>query len=270
MKRHCFTLVPFFALIGLVLSPLAVANASPPFDHEQWRRDHPRPAGKRLANLDVGEPRTVRMIYFLPKGRPYDAALVNTMKTRMRQMQDFFAERMEGHGYGHIRIRFEADAAGEPLVHRVDGKRSTSYYNDLNTVDKVIDEIDPIFDLEENVYYITIDNGNSSFYSGDLLVGGVGGRWTKKGGLGMVPSGANFGTAAHELGHALGLLHDFRDATYVMSYGHTPLWFADNQLSACNAEFLAVHPYFNLNSPLGEGSQPTIEENTSSPITVLQ
>ena len=28
MKRHCFTLVPFFALIGLVLSPLGVAHAA--------------------------------------------------------------------------------------------------------------------------------------------------------------------------------------------------------------------------------------------------
>ena len=279
MKRHCFTSYPVFALIGLILSPLSVVYAQPspddsvhfcaPFDYEQWRRDHPRTAGKRLADLDVGEPRTVRMIYFLPKGRPYDAALVDTMKTMMRRMQTFFAERMEGHGHGDIRFRFEADAAGEPLVHRVNGKRSTSYYNDLNTVDKVIDEIDPVFDLEANVYYITIDNGNAAIYTGDLLVGGVGSRWTKDGGFGMVPGGANFGTAAHELGHALGLSHDFRDDTYVMSYGYIPPWlYADHQLSACNAEFLAVHPYFNLNSPIGEGSSPTIEEDTSSPITV--
>ena len=280
MKRHCFTSYPLFALIGLVLSPLGVANASSPsadsvhfcapFNYEQWRRDHPRPAGKRLADLDVGEPRTVRMIYFLPKGRPYDAALVDTMKTMMRRMQTFFAERMEGHGHGDIRFRFEADAAGEPRVHRVDGKRSTSYYNDLNTVDKVIDEIDPVFDIEANVYYITIDNGNSSFYSGDRLVGGFGGRWEKNGGFGMVPGGADFGIAAHELGHALGLSHDFRDDTYMMSYGYRSSWLyaGYNQLSACNAEFLAVHPYFNPNSPIREGASPTIEENTSSPITV--
>ena len=279
MKRHCFTSYPLFALIGLILSPLATVHAAPspddsvhfcaPFDYEQWRRDHPRPAGKRLAALDVGEPRTVRMIYFLPKGRPYDAVLVDTMKTMMLRMQTFFAERMEGHGHGDIRFRFEADAAGEPRVHRVNGKRSTSYYNDLNTVGKVLDEIDPVFDIEANVYYITIDNGNSSFYSGDKLVGGVGGRRGKNGGFGMVPGGADFGTAAHELGHALGLSHDFRDGTYVMSYGYIAPWlYADHQLSACNAEFLAVHPYFNLNSPIIEGAQPTIEENTSSPITV--
>ena len=268
MKRHCFTLVPFFALIGLILSPLTVAHASPPlseFDYEQWRRDHPRPAAKRMANLNKGEPRTVRMIYFLPKGRPYDAALVDTMKTMMLRMQAFFVERMERHGHGDIRFRFEADATGEPRVHLVNGKRSTSYYNDLNTVGKVLDEIDPVFDIEANVYYITIDNGNSSFYLGDELVGGVGGRRGKNGGFGMVPGGTSFGTAAHELGHAFGLRHDFRDDTYVMSYGFIPEWlYANQRLSACNAEFLAVHTYFNPNSPIREVSSPDIEEITSS------
>ena len=50
----------FFALVGLVLSPLAVAHASPspadsvhfcllPFDYQQGQRDHIHPAAKRLA-----------------------------------------------------------------------------------------------------------------------------------------------------------------------------------------------------------------------------
>ena len=29
MKRHCFTSYPLFALIGLILSPLAAVHASP-------------------------------------------------------------------------------------------------------------------------------------------------------------------------------------------------------------------------------------------------
>ena len=101
----------FFALIGLVLSPLAVVAHAPisptdsvhsyaPFDYEQWRRDHPRPVGKRLANLNRGEPRTVRLIYFLPNDRPYRQEVVNEMKDTIRQVQSFFAEQMQAHGYG--------------------------------------------------------------------------------------------------------------------------------------------------------------------------
>ena len=84
------------ALIGLILSPLAVAHASSPpadsvhfcqlIDYEQWRRDNPRPAGKRLA-LNVGEPRTVRMIYFLPNDRPFRQEVVDSMKVAIRRVQ---------------------------------------------------------------------------------------------------------------------------------------------------------------------------------------
>ena len=80
MKRHCFTSYPLFALIGLILSPQVVAHASSlPADRVPLcaHRSIPssgsairlRPAGKRLAGLNVGEPRTVRLIYFLPNDR---------------------------------------------------------------------------------------------------------------------------------------------------------------------------------------------------------
>ena len=34
---------------------LASVHVCAVYDCEQWRRDHPRPAGKRLADLDAGE-----------------------------------------------------------------------------------------------------------------------------------------------------------------------------------------------------------------------
>ena len=64
----------------------------------------------------------------------------------------------------------------------------------------------------------------------------------------------------HELGHTFGLNHDFRDGAYIMSYG--PGW---NRLSACAAEFLSVHSYFNPDTPIEEEQLPTIE--LISPLT---
>ena len=85
------------------------------FDYEQWRRDHPLPAAKGLADLDVGEPRTVRMIYFRPNDRPFRQEMVDSMKAVIRRVQTFYAEQMEAHGYGRTTFRIETDAQGEPL-----------------------------------------------------------------------------------------------------------------------------------------------------------
>lgn len=78
--------------------------------------------------LDVGEPRTVRMIYFLPKDRQYDAKVVQKMKDEMRALQVFFAEQMQAHGYGFKTFRFETNNRGNLKVHRVNGKYDDSYY----------------------------------------------------------------------------------------------------------------------------------------------
>ena len=246
----------FLALIGLVLSPLAVAYASPLpadsmhfcqlIDFEQWQRDHPRPAGKRLA-LNVGEPRTVRMIYFLPNDRPFRQEVVDSMKAVIRQVQTFYAEQMQAHGYGDRTFRIETDAQGEPLVHRVDGRHPDSHYLGGD----VFGEFRQRFDLERNIYLTVLDN------STDLIIGnagGIGGRGGKSSGYALVPSSVHFETVAHELGHAFGLQHDFRDGAYIMSYGP-----GKDRLSACAAEFLSVHPYFNPEIPTKEGPPPTIE-----------
>ena len=57
----------------------------------------------------------------------------------------------------------------------------------------------------------------------------------------------------HEIGHAFGLLHDNSNFDYVMSQGP-----GQTRLSACHAEFLAVHPYFNAAIPIEQASPPTI------------
>ena len=248
------------ALIGLILSPLAVAHASSPpadsvhfcqlIDFEQWRRDHPRPAGKRLA-LNKGEPRTVRMIYFLPNDRPFRQEVVDSMKVAIRRVQTFYAEQMQAHGYGNRTFRIETDAQGEPLVHRVDGRHSNRYYRTHDW----FSELWEVFDPNENIYNIITDTAEPE--------GAVGNRYSKNGGYawlgdihiwGSSSHGGYAGVTAHELGHAFGLLHDFRDDAYIMSYGSRT-----DRLSACAAEFLSVHPYFNPEIPTKEGPLPTIE-----------
>ena len=254
------------ALLVLLLTPAAGVSATTPasdsvhfcvpFDYEQWRREHPLPAGKWAADQNVGEPRTVRMIYFLPNDRPFRHVVVDSIKVRIQQVQRFFLEQMEANGYGRRALRIETDVQGEPLVYRMNGLHPDSHYLDNTHV--VYDEIDLVYDLRRNIYVDVVDNSIDAIGTGGgRRAGGTGGRRGKSGGSALVPGSLNFETVAHELGHACGLFHDFHDGSYIMSYGP-----GRRRLSACHAGFLSVHPYFNPNSPVEfehKVNMPTIE-----------
>ena len=243
-----------FSLLVLLLSPMAVTNASPSpadsvhfscqlVDHEQLERDRPLPAAKRLADLNVGEPRTVRLFYVLPNDRTYRPEVVESMKTGILEVQSFFAEQMAAHGYGNKTFRIETDDQGEPMVHHVDGQSPASAYGYMKG------EIAQAFDNSANIILIVIDSPITSQH-------GLG-TGTKDSGWAIIYGGWNWFAAVHELGHTFGLHHDFRDDAYIMSYGRADR--ADARLSACAAEFLVVHPYFNPDVPLGNESPPTVE-----------
>ena len=200
------------------------------------------------ANLNTGEPRTVRMIYFLSNDNPYRAEVVQKMKDDMLIVQTFYAEQMEAHGYGKITFRFETDSQGEPMVHRVDGQYPSSHYRSSGGLYGEIEQAG--FNFNTNVCYIFDDGVNTRS-------GGFGTRRGKTGGFFLIADvglGFDWSIVAHELGHAFGLQHDFRDGTYIMSYGS-----GKDRLSACAAEFLAVHPYFSPNTPIEEEQPPTIK-----------
>ena len=210
-------------------------------------------------HLNTGEPRTVRMIYFLPNDRPYRADVVQRMKDDIQLSQTFFAEQMEAHGYGRLTFHFESDLQGEPMVHRVDGQHANSHYladfDDPSTLywdAVVLTEVGELFNFFTNIYLVLIDSGRG---------GGYGESQGKGGGKVLVDDASGSAHVTHELGHAFGLHHDFRDGTYIMSYGPGP----SERLSACHAEYLSVHPYFNPDIPIEEGPPPSIE--LISPLT---
>ena len=227
----------------------------------------------------VGEPRTVRLIYFLPNDRPYRAEMVQRMKDEILKIQDFYAESMKAHGY-NMTFKIESDAQGKPVVHRVphfmDGQQSDIYYID-NTDNTVRAEVQQVFDVRQNIYFIVVDSGIDSLGTGvgNRRVNANASSRGKNGGDALIPA-HHFQDrikdnepgydklSAHEIGHAFGLQHDFRSGGYVMSYGagfnRAPIDGPDqDRLSKCNADFLSVDPYFNPDIPTESGRSPTIK-----------
>ena len=176
------------------------------------------------ANLNVGEPRTVRMIYFLPNDRPYRDYGVQWIKREILRAQSFYTQQMARHGYEKLSFRIETDSQGEPKVHRVDGEHPNNHYL-IDTPSAVEQEISQVFDLRANVYLILIDNSTGRIHQRELpYVDGVGTKISKSGGYALVGPTSNYNLTTHELGHAFGLQHDFRNSSYLMAYGSVCSW----------------------------------------------
>ncbi len=232
------------------------------FDYEQWRRDHPRPAFKRLADLNVGVPRTVRMIYFLPSDRSPQQDIDAKMDEVMKNVQLSYEEVMEYHGFGRRTFTLETDATGKAVVHHVKGKFNDEYYH-TETYSKVVwQETAEQFDLSANIYFIVLDvsTANIDGYCGQGAPHGP------EGGATLIPapnsrllrergwSCFNVDVAAHELGHAFGLAHDlFINASRSPSSYHTD-WMVT---SFCAAEWLDAHRYFNIGQSYPKEDQQT-------------
>ena len=195
------------------------------------------------ANLNVGDPYTVRLIYFLPSDRqprPYIDAQMNTL---IKEVQQGYANDMDRYGFGRKTFTFETDVMGKAVVHHLKGQFTADYY-EHETFDKVGQTVNEQFDTSQNIYLIVIDSG--------YPISGMGGRATLGDGGGGIALIHGIGDiinkvyiASHELGHTFGLRHDFRNDAYIMSYGAS----RQSYLSQCAADRLDVHPYFNPTRP---------------------
>ena len=159
---------------------------------------------------------------------------------------------MERNGFGRKTFTFETNGGGETLIYRVDGQFRDWHYH-TGTQEKVYTEVASQFDMQKHAYLIVVDI-SSEYINEEDTCGVGGGHWfdgetvtRTRGGYAVIPaSGRCFdgevGTSvtAHELGHAFGLEHDFRDDAYIMSYGVAP-----DRLSRCAAGWLDASRFFN-------------------------
>ena len=209
----------------------------------------------------------VKLVYFLPNDRPARPERVAALRQYVKDTQQFYADEMERHGYGRRTFTLETDKAGEPVVHQIKGKFAEEHYYRESTGYKVRMELLEHFDANDfqHIYFIAIDLSSERTHGGvgcgeaSLISLSLGGRHKDitegeeiLGGLVVIPASGTcledysdrhrLGLPAHELGHAFGLEHEFRESRgsdYVMSYG------SQSRLSKCSAEWLSVSRFFD-------------------------
>ena len=205
---------------------------------------------------------TVRIIYFLPNDRESHQNIDTKIDRLIKDVQNFYANEMERHGFGRKTFRLETDANGRARAHHITGKFGAAYYNAADgAFGKILEEIGERFDTAENIYFIVADvTYPSSYWRGG------GAAYTDGPSILYIDVEEQvFITkyhAAHEIGHSFGLQHDFRhrpdfSEADIMSYT-VGIEFNNRRLSRCAAEWLDVHPYFNANQT-SFNEPPTIQ-----------
>ena len=240
---------------------------------------------------------SVRLIYFLPNDRPARPERITALQELIKEAQQFYADEMARHGFGRKTFNVETDKDGEPVVHRIDGKFTENYYYEGLSDYKIWEESFEHFDDLRHVYFIAIDISHETLNEGDSC--GLGGaafipsggnasfsfnsgairhRDTTTGeealgGSVIIPASGycfeddvylqnhKFRVTRHELGHAFGLEHDFRNGVWD---NDTVMGGRGFELSHCGAEWLSVSRFFN-SGPVS-GNSPGDIKLLSAPI----
>ena len=210
----------------------------------------------RIQNIEpylrrVEQPPMVRFIYFVPRDRIPNKDVASRIDTVIKDVQRFFAEQMESHGYGGKTFTYETDATGTPLVRQVVGRFDAKHYQS-DMWEKINQELGSSHQKNIDVIIVDMDERFNrqvcGVGGGSWIIDDLGRRSWSRGGRAMLttsPPCFNRFVLAHELGHAFGLAHDFRSEHDIMSYGGSQR----ASLSRCAADWLDRHRCFNPTQP---------------------
>lgn len=206
-------------------------------------------------------------IYFLPTNRLPQADIPEKIDLLLSDLQTYFEDEMERHGYGRKSFKYEKNSNGSAKVYLFEGKTADDYY-DVFTSTRVKKEIQEHFNLTNNFYFVIMDektekkSDEKKYTVSDLedvskSIRDLNQRITelelqlkdsifrKYGGNIVVRTPLNkysVHNIAAKFGKSIGLNRDYRSPSYLMSYSEE-----SKHLSKSSAAWLNCSKYFNAN-----------------------
>lgn len=201
---------------------------------------------------------TVVPIYFLPTNRMPQSDIPEKIDKILGDIQTYFADEMERHGYGRKSFKYEKNSNGMAKVFLFEGKTSEDYYIN-NTSSRVKNEIKEYFELNNNLYFIIIDESiekksNRKIYSRsefEIISESIRDMQLELRNLIFHEHGEDIlvhtpltkysmHKLAAKFGDSMGLNRDFRSPSYLMSYSDQ-----SKHLSKSSAAWLDKSRFFN-------------------------
>lgn len=198
-------------------------------------------------------------IYFLPTNRLPQTDIPEKIDRILRDLQTFFADEIQRHGFGRKTFDFEKNSDGSAKVYLFEGKTTDEYY-DEDTSSRVLNEIEQHFELANKCYFIIVDKSiekesmknrytaseleNMRKNIRDAMLSIRDYIFRKRQGGDIVVRTPLNGYPKHVLaakfGHAFGLNRDYRHPSYLMSSGRQ-----SKHLSKSSAAWLNSSRFFN-------------------------
>ena len=262
----------------LILTMMVISVCGFQCNTSELLDDHSRLSPIILPNPTPPKP-IVRAFYIEPADAPagYDAyeGWSETIEARLRDVQTFYAIQMERHGFGWKTFQTQDNPDGSLDIQYVRALHTEAHY-DVEHVKQYETGLQGGIAKEmHDAYYPDLGAIHVYFFNFPKHIAcGYGSHGTHGRGTALVfrgdPNGVPIAherklvkmdcwagwAVKHEIGHAFGLPHDWRNGEFIMSYGATmkPPDFTEilerpanpySKLSYEAAAFLNEHPAFN-------------------------